>query len=363
MQKFAPYNYEKNFAIIKEKRSFMIIEDEIFKRYSPDFKTLDKYGFKENKDDFSFEKLFKNGEFIAKIVITKSGKIRGNVYETESNEEFLPLRVENQQGAFVGEVREEYKKILIDIRNKCFSQNYFISKQANRITNAIITEYGDKPDFMWEQYRGYGVFKNADNDKWYGLIMNIDYSKLGDDNNTPVEIIDLKLDKEKIQMLLKEKGFYPAWHMNKKSWITITLDDTLSDEMILNLVRESHSYTVEPQREWIVPANPEYFDIINAFENNNEIIWKQSSKIQKGDIAYMYVASPVSAIMYKCKVIQVSIPYDYEDKNIKINKVMKIKFLKKYSRDFMTFEKLNKYGIKAIRGQRTCPKELADILK
>lgn len=115
----------------------MIIEDEIFKRYSPDFKTLDKYGFKENKDDFSFEKLFKNGEFIAKIVITKSGKIRGNVYETESNEEFLPLRVENQQGAFVGEVREEYKKILIDIRNKCFSQNYFISKQANRITNAF----------------------------------------------------------------------------------------------------------------------------------------------------------------------------------------------------------------------------------
>ena len=42
---------------------------------------------------------------------------------------------------------------------------------------------------------------------------------------------------------------------------------------------------------------------------------------------------------------------------------MKIKLLKKYSSDFMTFEKLNKFGITAIRGQRTCPDELVKILK
>ena len=35
-----------------------------------------------------------------------------------------------------------------------------------------------------------------------------------------------------------------------------------------------------------------------AFENTDEIHWKQGPGIKKGDIVYMYVASPVSAILY-----------------------------------------------------------------
>ena len=341
----------------------MTIENEIFKRYSVNFEKLVKYGFQKIKDEYSYEKLFHNDEFRAEIIITKSGVVHGKVIEIESNDEFLPLRVENQQGAFVGEIKEDYIRLLTKIRNNCFSKNYFVFPQCNRITNSIISKYGDNPDFMWEQFTDYGVFKNAHNNKWYALIMNIDYSKLGKDNKSPVEVINLKLDKDKIQKFLKQNGFYPAWHMNKKSWITLALDETLSDETILKLVEESYSYTVEPKKEWIVPANPEYYDIVNAFNEDDEIIWKQSGKIKKGDIAYMYVANPISAILFKCDVTEVNIPYDYEDKNLKINKVMKIKLLKKYSSDFMTFEKLNKFGITAIRGQRTCPDELVKILK
>jgi hypothetical protein len=41
---------------------------------------------------------------------------------------------------------------------------------------------------------------------------------------------------------------------------------------------------------------------------------------------------------------------------------MKIKLLKKYNKDFMTFDKLNNYGITAIRGQRSCPEDLYQAL-
>lgn len=341
----------------------MSIESEVFQKYTPDFKKLKEYGFKQIKNAYLFEKLFKSNEFKMVIEISKTGNISGKVFDIENNDEFLLLKVEALSGAFVGEIREEYKKILINIRDNCFSKNYFISTQANRITNSIIEKYGNTPDFMWAQSPGNGVFKNSDNNKWYGIIMNIDYSKLGKDYNTTIEIINLKLDKEKIQSLLRKKGYYPAWHMNKKSWITITLDETLSDETILKLVDESYHYTVDPKKEWIVPANLKYFDIIQAFEENDIIIWKQSSKIKKGDIAYMYVANPISAILYKCEVIDINIPYDYEDKNLKINKVMKIKLMKKYEKDFMTFEKLKKYGITTIRGQITCSEKLSKILK
>ena len=341
----------------------MNIENDIFKKYTPDYNKLIEYGFSKNKTVYQYEKFFENNEFKAVIEISKNGIITGKVIELENNDEFLPLKIETQQGIFVGIIREEYKRILIDIRDNCFSKNYFIFPQSNRITHLIISKYENKPDFMWEQFEGYGVFKNANNNKWYGIIMNINYSKLGLDSNNPVEIINIKLDKDKIPELLKKDGYYPAWHMNKKSWITITLDETVSDDEIIKLISESYSFTIEPKKEWIVPANPKYFDIIQSFEEQDEIIWKQSSKIKKGDIVYMYVANPISAIRFKCEVTEINIPYDYEDKNLKIEKVMKIKLLKKYNKNFMTFEKLNKYGINAIRGQRTCPKELAKVLK
>lgn len=341
----------------------MTVENDIFKKYTADFEKLKEYGFVKKKDVFLFQKNFRNDEFRAEITVLKSGEVSGKVYETENNDEFLPLKIETRQGAFIGEIREEYKKILTEIRDNCFSQNYFISNQANRITNMIIKKYGDYPDFMWEKFPQYGVFKNNKSLKWYGLISNIEFSKLGGNNCSLIEIMNLKLNKDKIQKLLEQKGYYPAWHMNKKTWITITLDETLNDNEIMDLIEESYSYTIEPNKNWIIPANPKYFDLEAAFEKENEILWKQSSKIKKGDFAYIYVANPVSAILYKCEITKTDMPYNYKDKNIKIDKVIKIKLLKKYNKDFMTFEKLNKYGIKAIRGQRTCPENLCKILK
>ena len=222
----------------------MTIENDIFKKYTPDFKKLTVYGFKKNKTIYFYEKFFRNNEFKAVVEISKDGQISGRVFDLENNDEFLPLKIKNEQGKYIGEIKEEYQKILTDIRNNCFSKNYFISPQTNRITNYIIKEYGNNPDFMWEKFADFGVFKNPDNNKWYAIIMNINYSKLGENSKKDVEIINLKLDKDKIQLLLKEKGFYPAWHMNKKSWITITLNETLPDKKIMDLIKESHSYTV-----------------------------------------------------------------------------------------------------------------------
>ena len=141
----------------------MTIENDIFRKHTPNFEKLAEYGFFKHKTKYFYEKLFKNNEFKAIIEITKNGKICSKVIEIENNDEFLPLKVKSQQGSFVGEIREEYEKILTDIRDKCFSKNYFIYPQSNRIANRIISKYGDKPHFMWEKFSDYGVFKNPDN--------------------------------------------------------------------------------------------------------------------------------------------------------------------------------------------------------
>ncbi len=69
--------------------------------------------------------------------------------------------------------------------------------------------------------------------------MNIDLSKISNDRGE-VEIINVKLDDKKSQELLKKNGFYKAYHMNKKDWISIVLNDTLKDENIISLIDESY---------------------------------------------------------------------------------------------------------------------------
>ncbi|WP_304427702.1 MmcQ/YjbR family DNA-binding protein [Dubosiella newyorkensis] len=44
--------------------------------------------------------------------------------------------------------------------------------------------------------------------------------------------------------MLQEKGIYPGWHMNKKTWISLVLDGTLTDETIQKLIEESYQATL-----------------------------------------------------------------------------------------------------------------------
>ena len=338
----------------------MNIENEIFKRTTINFNKLSKYGFKKENNTYIYEKVFFNNEFKAIISIDNKSHIRGKVIDLQFDEEYLGFRSE-MSGEFVNNVRESYKNILIDIRTNCFDQNFFISNQANRINKYINEKYNDDPEFLWPKFPGYAVYRNQNNNKWYGIIMNIDLSKL-DNNSGEVEIINVKLDENKIQKLLKQKGFYKAYHMSKTDWISIILNDTLKDEEILSLLDESYNIISAPE-EWIIPANPKYYDVINCFNNTDEIIWKQSSDIHVNDIIYLYVANPYSKIMYKCKAVEVNIPYEYRDKNVSMSHVMKIKLLKKLENKNYTFEFLNKLGIKAIRGPRKIAKDISEKLK
>jgi len=218
----------------------MTIEGDIFKRYTPDFEKLEKYGFKKNKDCFLFEKLFKNNLFRAAIIIKRDGTVSGTVFDLENNDEFLPLRVENNQGAFVGEIRACYEEILKNIREKCFIKEYFIYPQTNRIAHLIIEKYKDKPEFLWEKFPGSAIFRNSKTGKWYFVILDVDRSKIQQGKKGLIEAADIKLSSENINKLTKEDYFYPGYHMNKKYWLTVILDDTVPDEKIMELVEESY---------------------------------------------------------------------------------------------------------------------------
>lgn len=221
----------------------MNIENTIFKKYSPNFDLFIPYGFKLKNNKYHIEKLFLNNQFKAIIEIDKNGKVSGTVFDIDNNDEFLPLRIENPQGAYVGEVKDAYEKILQDICNKCFAKNYFIYTQSNRITNLIKQKYGDEPEFLWEQFDGSAIFRNKNSNKWYAAILNVEGSKIAKHKKGTIEVIDLKLSPEHAANITQQQHYYKGYHMNKKFWISIILDNSVSDAEIMKLIEESYSFT------------------------------------------------------------------------------------------------------------------------
>ena len=330
----------------------MSIEEEIFKKGTFQEKELIKYGFKKENNKYILKKLFLNNSFITEIEIFNN-KITGKVIDLEVEEEYTNLRT-NSKGEFAGKVRDSYKEILLSIKENCFIENTFLNPQTNRVNNYIKEKYKDNPEFLWSKFPGYAVYRNKNNEKWYSIIMNISSDKLNKEIGE-VEIINIKLNEDKIMNLLKKEGFYKAYHMNKKDWISIILNDTLEDKKIFSLIDESYEI-INENEEWIIPANPKYYDIINCFNNTNEIIWKQSSNIHINNIIHLYVAAPYSKIMYKCRAVEINIPYSYKDSNIKINNIMKLRLIEDVKEKNYSFEYLNNLGIKSIRGSRKIKK-------
>ena len=218
------------------------MEEEIFKKSEINTDILIEDGFKQINDSYYYEELIVNNNFKVEIIY-KNDKIKGKIIDNEIGEELLNYRVENITGEFINNIKNEYIKILKDIRKKCSKTNNYISNQANRIANKINEIYGDIPEYLWKDDVN-SVFRNPNNKKWYGIIMYINKEKLGAESKK-VEVMNVKLPQEMIESLLKRKEFYKAYHMNKKYWITFILDESISDEEIVKLIEISHSYTVK----------------------------------------------------------------------------------------------------------------------
>ena len=115
------------------------------------------------------------------------------------------------------------------------------------------------------------------------------------------------------------------------------------------------------EKNWLIPSNPKMYDIIKGFENTDVHEWTQSNpNIRIGDIIYMYVGVPVGAVLFKCQVEDVNIPWQTESG---MKTLMRLRKLKTYSRDKLTRERMRELGVVNCRGPRFMPAELINELE
>lgn len=125
------------------------------------------------------------------------------------------------------------------IDEKIFSA--FKGGAAKKILDYAKENYGAEPEFLWNTHDA--VLRHSDNRKWFAALLTLRRDKLGLDGDELTEVLNLKCDHVMIGALIKQDGYFPAWHMSKEHWISIVLDGTVDTKEIIPLLDLSYNMT------------------------------------------------------------------------------------------------------------------------
>ncbi|MEO2655007.1 MmcQ/YjbR family DNA-binding protein [Blautia wexlerae] len=84
--------------------------------------------------------------------------------------------------------------------------------EREEIFQYVKEQYGTEPEYLWKKDPDSAVLRHK-NGKWYADLVG---------------------------MIIQTYGFLPGYHMNKRHWITILLDDSVSEAKTLDFLDMSY---------------------------------------------------------------------------------------------------------------------------
>ncbi|MGV3080292.1 MmcQ/YjbR family DNA-binding protein [Streptococcus sp. 32226D021BW] len=339
-------------------------------KYKPNLPSLLPFGFLFADNRYTYREVFLEAQFEAVVEVDEAGQWTSFIWDCEMDELYTAHLVTAPAGAFVSQVKEAYEAILLRVTEACFTALPFTKDQSNRLAQLIKEQWADLPDYPFAKLPTYGAFRHPANSKWYALVSQVPRDKLdGSGSQELVEIVNLKVDSREIAELLSLSGVYPAYHMSKKTWVSVLLDGTVADEVLFALVEKSRilvgpkSYKAEQGPDyWVIPANPKVYDIDTEFAENKVVFWPQKSTIQAGDIVAIYVTAPVQAIRYVCRVLGANLENHGESDIPTEKKIMQMELLAQFSDDVLPRARMMDLGVRAVRGPRRLTEGVIEVL-
>lgn len=101
-------------------------------------------------------------------------------------------------------------------------------------------KYGTMPEYLWMRSPDSAVLRCKESRKWYGAILKVKRKVLGMEEDGEIYILNIKCDPLAKDFLINEWKAYPAYHMNKKYWVSIPLDESISLDEISGAIDESY---------------------------------------------------------------------------------------------------------------------------
>ena len=207
----------------------------LLEQYDIDCKRAIAYGFSRTEAGLELKKELPGvGLYAVFVIAGKSFEV--NVFDADTDEEYLPFNVLDNITGFVTGIREQVEDLVQEIKEKCLLN----SNMKLRLMEYCERKFGTEPEAPWEDSPDAYTFKTAKRNKWYALFMTIPYKSLGLVAKGMLDVVNIKLPPEKVLDLIDRVHFYPAYHMNKKHWITIVLDKEVDEPLVQQLLEESY---------------------------------------------------------------------------------------------------------------------------
>ena len=120
--------------------------------------------------------------------------------------------------------------------------------QRERLAQYMEDTYATPAEHLWADTPEFSVFRHPSSKKWYAIIMTVRSDRLGLPGEELVDVMNVKCGAIMTGSLLSQKGFLPAYHMNKNYWISILLNESVPDDQIAPLLELSYD-SVAPKRK------------------------------------------------------------------------------------------------------------------
>ena len=207
----------------------------LLEQYDIDCKRAIAYGFSRTEAGLELKKELPGvGLYAVFVIAGKSFEV--NVFDADTDEEYLPFNVLDNITGFVTGIREQVEDLVQEIKEKCLLN----SNMKLRLMEYCERKFGTEPEAPWEDSPDAYTFKTAKRNKWYALFMTIPYKSLGLVAKGTLDVVNIKLPPAKVLDLIDRVHFYPAYHMNKKHWITIVLNKEVDEPLVQQLLEESY---------------------------------------------------------------------------------------------------------------------------
>ena len=206
-------------------------------KYNFSKEQLNDFGFNEEAEKLIYRKEILHSSFLIEIVFVNN-QLMIEVYDIEFDEIYSLFSVDSAVGETVQNVREYVENLLSSILG--------LADESGNINSEVIdycnSKYGENNVNPFKKHPDILAFVNEKN-KWYALLSDVEYNKLNKntDITTRVKILNVKYPRNNILDIIDNKNIFPAYHMNKKHWISIVLDKNIKLETIKELIDISYS--------------------------------------------------------------------------------------------------------------------------
>jgi len=216
------------------------ISQQLFKHQRGNAEKLQAIGFQQQSNHYVRQQPLLAGAFQLTLTVTLPNQVTTTLIDNETQLPYtLHLQPQNS-GEFVARVREAYTAALKTVIQQAFSADPFQSAQARHLIQAVTTQYHNDLEFLWQKFPNNAVWRRTDTQKWYAVLLQVSKRKLGLASDDLVTVIDLRLKPEQLATLVDNQRYFPGYHMNKKHWFSIILDDQVSDTEVLQRLAVSY---------------------------------------------------------------------------------------------------------------------------